>query len=217
MQCKEIYMRTSIKGAFLVLALILSVLSISACSTTTVSSTVSDGSKGNLTATTLAILQIVVALIMLVSLFTLIIPGVPGITFIWVTALVYALVTGFEKPTWLYFGIISGLMLLGNVVDNLMMGAGARKGGAPWLTTLASILAAIIGSLVFPPFGGIIAAALVLFTLEVIRLKDSSTALRSTGELLKGFGCSFVVRFFIGMIMIALWVVWIIQAGQWLL
>ncbi|NMC46800.1 MAG: DUF456 domain-containing protein [Chloroflexi bacterium] len=210
-------MRTSTQSALLSLVFILSMLVLSACSGATASPVAGYASRGDLTTTTLAILQVVVALIMLVSLFTLIIPGVPGITFIWIAALIYALVTGFEKPTWLYFGIISGLMLLGNVVDNLMMGAGARKGGAPWLTTLASVLAAIIGSLVFPPFGGIIAAAIVLFTLEVIRLKDSRTALRSTGELLKGFGCSFVVRFFIGMIMIALWVVWIVQAGQWLL
>lgn len=209
-------MRLSFKTALFVILSIWAVLLLSGCSNPA-SSAATYGSKGNLTVTTLAILQIVVALVMLVSLFALIIPGVPGITFIWIAALVYALVTGFEKPTWLYFGIISGLMLLGNVVDNLMMGAGARKGGAPWVTTLVSLLAAVIGSIAWPPFGGIIAAAVVLFTLEIIRLKDSHTALKSTGELLKGFGLSFVARFFVGLIMIAVWIVWLVQTGQWLL
>ena len=97
------------------------------------------------------------------------------------------------------------------------MGAGARKGGAPWITTLATVLAAVIGSLAFPPFGGVIAAAVVIFVLEIIRLKDSKIALKSTGEMLKGFGCSFLVRFLIGMIMIGLWIAWLVQTGDWLL
>jgi hypothetical protein len=210
-------MRPTLKAVLLFLLSILAVLSLSGCAEVKTWSTETFGTRGNLTTATLATLQIVVAIVMLVSLIALIIPGVPGITFIWLAALVYGLVTGFEKPAGVFMGIITGLMLLGNGIDNLLMGAGARKGGAPWVTTLATVLATVIGSIAWPPFGGVIAAAVVLFVLEIIRLKDSEIALKSTGEMLKGFGCSFLVRFLIGMVMIGLWIAWLVQTGQWLL
>jgi hypothetical protein len=210
-------MRPTFKAVLLILLSTLAVLSLSGCAEVKTWSAETFGTKGNLTTGTLAALQIVVAIVMLVSLIALIIPGVPGITFIWLAALIYGLVVGFEKPGGVFMGIITGLMLLGNVVDNLLMGAGARKGGAPWITTLATVLAAVVGSIAFPPFGGVIAAAVVIFVLEIIRLKDSKIALKSTGEMLKGFGCSFLVRFLIGMIMIGLWIAWLVQTGHWLL
>lgn len=210
-------MRPTFKAVLLILLSTLAVLSLSGCAEVKTWSADIFGTRGNLTTGTLAALQIVVALVMLVSLIALIIPGIPGITFIWLAAFVYGLVVGFEKPAGVFMGIITGLMLLGNVVDNLLMGAGARKGGAPWITTLATVLAAVIGSLAFPPFGGVIAAAVVIFVLEIIRLKDSKIALKSTGEMLKGFGCSFLVRFLIGIIMIGLWIAWLVQTGDWLL
>ena len=192
-------------------------LAVSGCSNEETTSAMTYGTRGNLTTTTLAILQIVLVIIMLVSLIALIIPGIPGITFIWLAALIYGIVTGFEKTGTIYMIIITVLMLLGNVIDNVLMGAGARKGGAPWVTTLVSVLAAVIGSIAWPPFGGVLASAVILFVMEVIRLKDSQVALKSTGELLKGFGYSFLVRFLIGMVMIGLWIAWIVQSGQWLL
>lgn len=214
---EEIFMRPTWKAVLFLFLSVLTILALSGCSDGKTGSIETFGAKDNLTVGTLAALQIVVAIVMLVSLITLIIPGIPGITFIWLAALIYGLVVGFEKPGGIFIGIISALMLLGNVVDNLMMGAGARKGGAPWLTTLATVVAAVVGSIAFPPFGGVIAAGVVLFVLEAIRLKNSEIALKSTGEMLKGFGCSFLVRFLIGMIMIGLWITWVVQAGQWLL
>ena len=200
--------------ALLVIGLL---FSLSACTDAGETASQSGETKGSMTTATLAILQVVLAIFMLVSLIALIIPGIPGITFIWLGALIYGIVTGFNNVSTTYMIIISVLMLLGNVIDNVLMGAGARKGGAPWLTTLVSVLAAVIGSFAWPPFGGVIASALVLFVMEVIRLKDSKIALKSAGELIKGFGCSFIVRFLIGMVMIGLWIAWLVQSGQWLL
>ncbi len=72
-------------------------------------------------------LQIVVLAVMLVGLFGLLTLVIPGLTIIWVAALVYGLVTGFDIWSGILFGIITLLMLFGNVVDNLFMGAGARR------------------------------------------------------------------------------------------
>lgn len=210
-------MKTHLRIIFTTFLMIGLLFSIGACTDANEIPSQTGETNSNLTTATLAILQVVLAIVMLVSLIALIIPGIPGITFIWLGALIYGIVTGFGKVGTTYMIIISVLMLLGNVIDNVLMGAGARKGGAPWVTTLVSVLAAVIGSFAWPPFGGVIASALVLFVMEVIRLKDSKIALKSAGELIKGFGCSFIVRFLIGIVMIGLWIAWLVQSGQWLL
>jgi len=70
---------------------------------------------------------------MLVGLFGLIIPVYPGTVIMWLAALGYGVVSGFSTWGTVLFVIITLLMLVSTVVDNLFLGAGARKGGASCL------------------------------------------------------------------------------------
>jgi predicted tellurium resistance membrane protein TerC len=65
-----------------------------------------------------------------------------------------------------------------------------------------------VGTFAFPPIGGIIAAPLVLFLMEFHRLGDSAEATQVVKALLFGWGLAFVVRFGLGLVMIALWGIW---------
>jgi hypothetical protein len=56
--------------------------------------------------------------------------------------------------------------------------------------------------------GGLIAAPAVVLVLEYGRLHDFNKALSSLRGLAVGWGMSFVVRFFIGLAMIGIWLVW---------
>jgi uncharacterized protein YqgC (DUF456 family) len=153
-------------------------------------------------------LQAVALLIMLVSLVALIVPIFPGLIVIWLVSLGYGLVTGFTLKGWIIFGILTVLVVIGNLIDNILMGAKARKSGAAWLSIGLGIVAGIVGSLAFPPFGGIIGAPLILFLVEFIRVRQARQALNSVGALIIGWGWSFVARFIIGLLMIGLWLVW---------
>src|SRR5690606_32062076 len=117
--------------------------------------------------------QLVILAIMLFGLFSLFIPVLPGLVIIWVPALVYGIVTGFNTVSGILFVIMTVLMLIGNVVDNVIMGAKARKQGASWIAIGVALLAGVLGSLIFPPFGGLIAAQLGLFAVEFYRLGDA--------------------------------------------
>jgi len=145
---------------------------------------------------------------MLVGLFGLIVPIFPGLTVIWMAALFYGIVSGFTTLGWVLFAIITILMLVGNVIDNIMMGAKARQSGASWVSIGAGLVAGIVGSLALPPFGGLIGAPLALFLAELIRLRKARAALSSVGGLLIGLGWSFVIRFIIGLVMLGLWMIW---------
>lgn len=147
-------------------------------------------------------------IIMAVGLFGLIVPIFPGITVIWLAALGYGVVTGFSTLGWVLFAVITVMLIVGVTIDNVLMGAKARKEGAAWSSLALGWLAGILGTIIFPPVGGIIAAPLVVLLLEYVRLRDINKALASLRGLAIGWGASFVVRIFIGLAMIGVWLVW---------
>jgi hypothetical protein len=149
--------------------------------------------------------------IMLVGLFGLIVPVFPGIAVIWLTALGYGVTTGFTTLGWVLFTVITVLFITGAVIDNILMSAKAHKEGAAWSSLVFGVLAGILGTIFFPPFGGLIAAPLVVFLIEYIRQRDFKKALLTLRGLAIGWGSAFVVRFLIGAAMIGVWLVWAIN------
>jgi len=146
--------------------------------------------------------------IMGVGLFGLVVPIFPGITVIWLAALGYGVVTRFTTLGWVMFAIISILFIGGVTIDNVLMGAKARKEGAAWSSLALGYLAGILGTIFLPPLGGLIAAPLIVLLLEYLHKRDINKALASLKGLAIGWGASFIVRFFIGLGMIGLWLVW---------
>src|SRR5512135_2335280 len=100
--------------------------------------------------------------LMLVGLFGLIVPIFPGITVIWLAALGYGVVTGFNTLAWVMFGVITVLMIVGVTIDNVLMGAKAHKEGAAWSSLALGMLAGVLGTIFLPPVGGILAAPLAV-------------------------------------------------------
>ncbi|MHC1785419.1 MAG: DUF456 family protein [Anaerolineaceae bacterium] len=157
----------------------------------------------------LAVFQIAILAIMIFGLVGLATTIIPGLTVIWAAALVYALVTGFNLLSGILFGGMTVLMIGGNLVDNYFMGASARKTGASWLSIGVALTAGVAGSIIWPPFGGLILALLGLFLVEFIRLRNWRQALTSTRSMATGCGWAVFTRLGIGMVMILMWLVWI--------
>lgn len=148
---------------------------------------------------------------MLVGLLGLIVPIFPGIAVIWLAALGYGVTTGFTTLGWVLFAVITVLFITGAVIDNILMSAKAHKEGAAWSSVILGVLAGIMGTILFPPFGGLIAAPLVLLLVEYIRQRNFKKALLTLRGLAIGWGSAFVVRFLIGAAMIGVWLVWAIN------
>jgi uncharacterized protein len=148
--------------------------------------------------------------IVMMAVGLLVIPILPGLVIIWAAALGYGIFAGFGVLGWIMFSIITVLMLAGSILDNVLMGTQAHKEGAPWWVVLLSMVSAIIGSFVIPipVIGGILAALLVLFLVQWLRLKDTKKALASMKGMLTGCGWAVVFRFIIGLVMIGLWLIW---------
>lgn len=152
---------------------------------------------------------IIVQLIMLVGLIGLVIPIFPGLWVIWGGALLYAIVIDFDTLAIVMLILITLLLIAGSVIDNIFMGAGARKGGASWLTIAVALFGAVVGTIVFPPFGGLIAAPLAVLILEFWRTREIRKARDALLGLVTGWGLSFLVRFGIGVVMMVFWWIWV--------
>jgi uncharacterized protein YqgC (DUF456 family) len=157
-------------------------------------------------------LNVLTTLTMLFGLFGLIIPIFPGNVVMWVAALLYGLAFGFGRLGGILFAFITLLMIAAVLADNFMMGAKAREKGAAWSSIILALVAGVVGTFVFPPVGGIIAAPLALFLMEFRRLGDSAEATKVVKALLTGWGMAFVVRFGLGVVMFGLWGIWALMS-----
>jgi uncharacterized protein YqgC (DUF456 family) len=153
---------------------------------------------------------LVIGGLMLVGLVALLFPILPGLGLMWASALVYGLVTGFDTAGWIIFAIISVLALVGGLVDNVFMAGSSRKSGASWISIGVALLGALIGSLLFPPFGGLLLALIGIFVVEYLRLKDVKQALNSTRGLALGCGWAAITRFVFGVLIGIAWLVWVL-------
>ena len=158
------------------------------------------------------VLPFVVLGVMLIGLFGLLTTIVPGLAIIWVSALVYFIVTGFSTGSIILMVVITVLTIVGSVLDNIVMGAKARQSGASWLAIGVALLAGVIGTLVFPPFGGLVAALLALFVMEYLRLRDPEQAFASARNMAAGCGWAVLLRFAIGTVMILMWGLYVLFA-----
>jgi len=140
-------------------------------------------------------LLFVVILGMVIGFFGLFLVFFPGLTVIWGSILLWGISTVFNYKVgpWTFtltiatFLVITMLMLLGNVLDNIFMAGGARSKGASW-------------------WAG--AALLILFLAELIRIRDYRSAIRSTSSMAMGCGWAVFARLLIALIMILMFVMW---------
>lgn len=162
--------------------------------------------------TTQVILETLTLFVLLIGLFGLIVPVFPGLTIMWLAALVYALIqnsrnlmTGWD---WFLFALMTLLMVTGNIVDNLIIARKMRDKYIPWSSILLAFAASILVSIFMTPIVGLIVAPVALLAIEYLRLKDTRKAIDSTKTYMIGAGWAFLARFFIGVLMAGLWMLW---------
>jgi uncharacterized protein YqgC (DUF456 family) len=161
-------------------------------------------------------LLFVVILGMLIGLFGLLLVFFPGLTVIWASISLWGIATSFNYHVgpWSFtltiatFLVITMLMMLGNILDNIFMAGGARSKGASWWAIVLSWLAMVLAGMFFTPLAGLGAALLVLFIVETVRIKDYKAAFRSTSSMVMGCGWAVMARLTIAGVMIALFIMW---------
>jgi uncharacterized protein YqgC (DUF456 family) len=159
-----------------------------------------------------AVLQAFTLFALIIGLVGLVLPIFPGLTVMWVATLVYALfqaASGAMAPIdWVLFGLITVLMLVGNVVDNIIIARHMRERAVPWSSILVGYAAGLVGSIFLTPLVGVLAAPAGLLAAEYLRLHDRDAAFSSTKAYMTGWGWSLAARIGIGILMMGLWMLW---------
>lgn len=158
------------------------------------------------------LLQAFTLFVLVFGLIGLLVPIFPGLTVMWVATLTYALIEAaagkMAAIDWVLFGLITLLMLGGNVVDNIIIAQHIRDRDVPWSSILVGYAAGLVASIFFTPLIGLIAAPGGLYLAEFARLRDRNAAFVSTKAYMTGWGWSTVARIGIGVVMIGLWMLW---------
>lgn len=158
------------------------------------------------------LLQAFTLFVLVFGLIGLLVPIFPGLTVMWVATLTYALIEAaagkMAAIDWVLFGLITLLMLGGNVVDNIIIAQHIRDRDVPWGSILVGYAAGLVASIFFTPLIGLIAAPGGLYLAEFARLRDRNAAFVSTKAYMTGWGWSTVARIGIGVVMIGLWMLW---------
>jgi len=158
------------------------------------------------------VLQTLTLFVLILGLVGLIVPVFPGLTVMWIATLIYALVQAANGLMpwwdWLLFGLITLLMIGGNIVDNIIIAKKMRGHEIPWKNILLCYAVGILVSLFFTPLIGLVASPLSLLGLEYLRFRDWTQARASAKVFLIGWGASFAARFAIGFLMIVFWALW---------
>ena len=98
--------------------------------------------------------------------------------------------------------------IIGNVIDNILMGKKARESGASWFSIGTGYVVSLVISFFFTPIAGLAAAPVGVFLVEFIRRRKWREALNVAWSLMVGWGWSIATRITIGVVMIGLWMIW---------
>ncbi len=115
-----------------------------------------------------------------------IIPMLPALAYMFVIALVFAIVDGFTLLSSNDLLILFGFVAISFVVDHGAGLLGAKYGGAHTKSLLWGIAGSIIGTFTFPPLGTFIGLFLAIFFAEIYYKKSHDKALKAAGGALLG-------------------------------
>ena len=156
------------------------------------------------------LVSIAVGLLMLVGLVGIFIPFFPDLLLIWVATLGYGIILNWRADGVIYFVLITGIMIVGIFADLWMGSVGGRLGGASWKSILLGSIAGFLGMFLLTPVGGLAIMLASIFFLEYQRAGSAEAALKAMLGVGVGYGASFVIKLFIALGMIALWLIWVL-------
>lgn len=157
------------------------------------------------------VVSVLIGLTMLLGLVGILIPFFPDLLLIWGAALGYGLLLNWRADGLIYFILISALMLVGIFADIWMGSIGAKIGGASWKSILLGSLAGFLGMFLLTPVGGLAILLLSIYLLEYRRVGNAQDAAKAVLGVGVGYGASFVMKLFIALGMIAIWLVWALR------
>jgi len=153
------------------------------------------------------VLAALTLLLLLPGFVGVLLPIVPGIPYMFVITLVFALLTNLRLITSQELAILGAIALASIIIDYSSGILAARLTGASKKASLYGLLAMIIGTLLLPPFGGILAMFIVILLIELKEYRDHRQAFRIASASLVGSISAVAVNFILAFLFLILFIV----------
>ena len=151
-------------------------------------------------------------IIILVGIVGTVLPVLPGTILIFIGALLYAFIEGFQAIGWPTLVVLGILTAVATTADLWASTAGAKAGGASGWSLVGGLVGGLVGLFVFTLPGAIIGAVAGVLLVELLRFGDWRKAIKASGGWAVGWVLSTIIQFGIGIIMAAIFV-WQVKQG----
>lgn len=151
-------------------------------------------------------------LLMFLGIIGAILPVVPGPLLIWLGALLWGWVDGFQAVGWPTLAVLAVLMVLAWSSDLILTTLGSRRAGAGWKAVAGAIVGGVVGGILFsgvPPligsiWGTILGAVAGILAVEYLEKRDWGRAFRAARGYIFGFLVASALELFLSLLMIAI-------------
>lgn len=157
-------------------------------------------------------------IIILVVFSILLLPGLlgsflplPGMAYMFTMALVYGFIDGFERLTLVNIVFLGAIFFISVLIDFFSGLIGAKYGGASKQSVLAGMAGMIVGTLLLPPFGGLLGIFIAVMVWEIRRHANRKKALRAASASLLGSLSGMIATLILSIVFIVLFVAYAIR------
>jgi uncharacterized protein YqgC (DUF456 family) len=151
-------------------------------------------------------------LLIIVGVIGSLLPVIPGPLLIWLGALLWAWVDGFQAVGWPTLVVLGLLVVLIWSSDLLLTTVGSRKAGASWKAVGGAIAGGIAGSILLTGVvpiigtlvGALLGAVLGMVLVEYYDKGDWGRAIQATKGYIFGSVAARILEFFLSLLMVAI-------------
>lgn len=154
---------------------------------------------------------IIASLIMLTGIIGVLIPVLPGIPIMFVVALIYGFVTKFQNFASSELIILGLIALLSLAVDYSSGVIAAKYSGASKRSLFFGFVGLIVGTIVLPPFGGIIGLFIAIFLAEILTHNNKGKAYKAAKGGLLGSLTGILINLFLAILFIILFIIFALK------
>lgn len=152
-------------------------------------------------------IYLIIAIILLIpGIIGILIPILPGIPYMFVISLIYGFITKFQNLHTSEIIILALIALLSLLVDYSTGIIGAKYGGATKQSLLIGLLGLIIGTIVLPPFGGIIGLFIGVLIAEILAHQNRRRAVKAATGSLIGSLAGIIINLILSLVFITLFI-----------
>ncbi len=151
-------------------------------------------------------------ILVIVGLIGTVVPGIPGTILIFLGALLYGFLEGFQAVGWPTLVVLGLLTVVATTADVWATSVGARLGGASGWSIVGGMVGGLVGLLVFTLPGAIIGALVGVLAVEILRARDWRKALKAGGGWAVGWILATALQAGIGLVMAVIFV-WQVMQG----